>query len=211
MSTTIDSYSLNAEGAKSIRATSRLEEKGAYVGTITRAEAVTSSKGTHGVELAFKTDDGRTADYLSLWTVNADGEGLPGRRVLDAIMAVARLRKVNIAPGKVRKWDAAAGQEVEKSAKVLPELTGKRVGLFLVREEYAKNDGSGTGWKFIVIGAFDAESQALPVEILEQRPATGFDAFVASLRDRPLRPGKGSAPRAPATAGGLDDDGDIPF
>jgi len=210
MSTTIDSYSLNAEGAKSIRATSRLEEKGAYVGTITRAEAVTSSKGTHGVELAFKTDDGRTADYLSLWTVNADGEGLPGRRVLDAIMAVARLRKVSIAPGKVRKWDAAAGQEAEKPAKVLPELTGKRVGLFLVREEYAKNDGT-TGWKFIVIGAFDAETQALPVEILEQRPPAGFDGFLASLRDRPLKASKSTAARAPAHAGSADDDQDIPF
>lgn len=210
MSTTIESYSLRPDGAKSIRASSRIEEKGAYVGTLTRVEAVTSRTGTQGVEIAFKTDDGRTADYLSLWTMNADGEALFGRKVLDAIMAVARLRKVSVAPGKVRKWDSTAGQEVEKPARILPELTGKRVGLFLVREEYQKNDGS-SGWKFAIVGAFDAESQALPNEILDSLPPTGFDQFAASLRDRPLKPGKGSAPRTPATAGGLDDDQDIPF
>ena len=210
MSTTIESYSLNAEGAKSIRATSRLEEKGAYIGTITRAEAVVSQKGTHGVELAFRTDDGRAADYLSLWTLNANGEALPGRKVLDAILAVCRLRKVAITPGKVKKWDSEAGREVEVSAKVLPELMGKRLGLFLVREEYTKNDGS-SGWKFIVLSAFDADSQALPVEILEQRAPSGFDQFLASLRDRPLKTGKGNTSRAPAHASGPDEDPDIPF
>lgn len=210
MSTTIESYSLRPDGAKSIRASFRIEEKGAYVGTLTRVEAVTSRGGTQGVELAFKTDDGRTADYLSLWTMNASGEALFGRKVLDAVMAVARLRKVSVVPGKVKKWDSTAGREVEVGAKVLPELTGKRIGLFLVREEYSKNDGT-TGWKFAIVGAFDAESQALPNEILDSLPPSGFDQFVASLRDRPLKTGKSGATQSPANAGGPDYDSDIPF
>ncbi|MGK3946781.1 hypothetical protein ABK046_51510, partial [Streptomyces caeruleatus] len=67
------SYTLDATQAKAADSiSSSIRETGKYVGVLTRAEAVTSTKGTKGLGLSFKSDDGSTADYLDLYTHRAD-------------------------------------------------------------------------------------------------------------------------------------------
>ena len=54
-------YTLNPEAAKQAdNLFSRIEEKGKYLGTLTRAEQIVSKKGSKGVDFSFKTDTGAT-------------------------------------------------------------------------------------------------------------------------------------------------------
>lgn len=202
------SYQLNPNNAKQVGVTSRIQEKGAYPGTFTRAEAIQSKKGTHGIELSFRSNDGETADYLTLWTHSNDGKELYGRKVVDALMTCMKLRQIAPRLGSVKKYDPELREETTVQATIFPELMNRPIGVMLVREEYEKSDGS-TGWKLVIVGAFDPVNGTVPVEILENRGPGMLDKMVASLRDRPLRKGSGGdghdAPRA--TVG----DDDIPF
>ena len=60
---------LNAQLAQDAdNITSSISELGKYIGTITRAEKLVSEqKGTQGLGLSFKADNGQSADYLDLY------------------------------------------------------------------------------------------------------------------------------------------------
>lgn len=204
-------YKLNPTNAKSVGQPGRIDEKGAYVGQFVRAEHVVSKKGSEGIEFSFKADDGRTADYLNIWIASASGDELFGRRILDALMTCTRTKTLTSVEGMVRKYDRAAGTEVTSSAAIFPELMNRPIGLLLVREEYAKNDG-GTGWKMSISGCFEAATQKTPREVLENLSAEMLPKIVETLRDRPLknRP-ESSAPSSAPSATFADMDDDIPF
>ena len=203
-------YNLDPKAASAADNTiSRIDASGKYVGTLTRAEAVVSRQQTEGVEFSFKADDGQAADFLTLWTYNAKGEALPSLKALNAIMTVCRAKTITPTAGQVEKWDAASHARVKVAATIFPELTGKRVGLLLQREEYAKSDGT-TGTKMNIFGVFDAESELTASEILAKKTQPEVLArMVASLRDKPLNGAK-STPAAQAP-GAADLDDDIPF
>lgn len=209
-------YKLNPTNAKSVGQPGRIDEKGAYIGQFLRAEHVVSKKGSQGIEFAFKADDGRTSDYLNIWIASASGEELYGRKILDALMTCARTKSLTSVEGMVRKYDRAAGTEVTSSATIFPELMNRPIGLLLVREEYAKNDG-GTGWKMSITGCFEASTQKTPREVLENLSAEMLPKIVETLRDRPLknRPdGAISTARDQSSAASTtfsDMDDDIPF
>jgi hypothetical protein len=210
------SYTLNANNAKAVGVAARIDQLGAYVGTFTRAEALSSDKGTQGVEFSFKSNEGQSADYLTLWTINNQGADLYGRKVLDALMVCMRVRGIAAKQAKIKKWDAQRGAEVEVLAQIFPELMNKPIGLLLVREEYEKDDGT-TAWKMVIVGAFDPGTHQTPREILEnvQQPEQ-LKGMISALRDRPLRKksgqggsqGQGGGRPAPNFA---DMDDDIPF
>lgn len=188
----------------------RIDQTGKYVGTLTRAEAVISRQDTEGVEFSFKADDGATADFLTLWTYNARGDALPGLKALNAMMTVCRIKSLTPTPGTVEKWSAESGQRERFNATIFPELTNKRIGLLLQREEYEKRDGS-VGAKVNIVGCFDPDTELTASEILARKtqPET-LAKMVAALRDKPLKGRRQeSAPMQPA---GIDDiDDDIPF
>ena len=107
--------------------------------------------------------------------------------------------------------DSASGQRGKFPATIFPELTNKRIGLLLQREEYEKSNGS-IGAKVNIVGCFDAESELTASEILARKtePET-LARMVAALRDKPM---KGTRPTAaePQHDGGIADmDDDIPF
>jgi hypothetical protein len=90
-----------------------------------------------------------------------------------------------------------------------------------VPEEYEKTEG-GTDWKMVIVGAFDPATKQLPKEILDRSDAKGFDAFLAALRDRPLKKRSGKthgqmvSERRGGGYGGYEEppfpgDDDIPF
>ena len=206
-------YQLNPNNAKQVGVAARIQEKGAHKGVFTRAEHVESKKGTQGIEFAFRADDGRTADYLTIWTVDKDGKELYGRKVIDALMTCLSLRTIGAKVAQIKKYDAQARQEVLVQSTVFPELMNKSIGLLLVREEYAKNDGS-TGWKMAIVGAFDTNKGLTPKEILEQGGPGQLEKMIAALQDRPLkvRPASRSSDSYDGNSGGFDDmDDDIPF
>lgn len=206
------SYQLNPNNAKQVGVSARIQEKGAYKGVFTRAEFAQSDKGTQGIEFSFKTDDGATADYLTVWTHSADGKELYGRKVVDAIMTCMALRSINAKVGQIKKYDHDARGEVVVQTTLFPELMNKPIGLLLVREEYAKGSG-GTGWKMTIVGAYEPTKGLTPKEILEQGGPGQLMKMVAALQDRPLkRPVQAYGdPHAHSSGGFESDDDSIPF
>lgn len=198
-------YNLNPDGAKQVGVSSFIAEKGAYVGEFTRAEAVVSEQGTHGIELSFRSDTGQTAEYLTIWTVNSEGRETYGRKVLDAIMTALRLRSLEPSAGKVMKWNRTAGREEMTQATLYQSLMNKKIGLLMIAEEYAKtgNDG-GTGWKMVIVATFDAETNQTPREILEKKPAAALTDMVEALRDKPLKKRRASAGHGGGAGGGYE-------
>lgn len=197
-------YNLNPESAKQVGVSSFITEKGAYVGEFTRAEAVVSEQGTHGIELSFRSDTGQTAEYLTIWTVNSEGRETYGRKVLDAIMTALRLRSLEPSAGKVMKWNRTAGREEMTQATLYQSLMGKKIGLLMIAEEYAKTDGSGTGWKMVIVATFDSDTNQTPREILEKKPATALTDMVEALRDKPLKKRRASAGHGGGAGGGYE-------
>ena len=206
-------YQLDTKAAKQAdQLFARIEEKGKYMGVITRAESIQSKKGTKGVGISFKTDTGSTADYLDFWTINNEGKQLAGYNLLMAIMTCLRVKGLTATTGEIEKYDRDTQSRVKVLADLFKELMGKPIGFLVHMEEYAKTDG-GTAWKPVISAPFDhAGFTASEILAQAQKPETLEKMFFA-LRDRPLK----NANSAPAqshnsNSQSFDDLGDdIPF
>lgn len=209
-------YTLDANAAKQAdNLFSRIEEKGAYLGTITRAEKITSKKGSKGVDLSFKTDAGATADYLTIWTHNGDGKQLQGFNTLMAIMTCLRVKGLKSEVGEVEKYDPEQQKRVKVAAQLFKDLMGKPIGLLIHMEEYEKmRDGYPTGetaWKPAISAPYDKDGFTASEILSKAQQATTMDKMTANLRDRPLKNAPAGSPQ-PKTGGSFDDlDSDLPF
>ena len=207
-------YTLDANAAKQAdNMFSRIEEKGKYLGIITRAEQVESTKGTAGVDLSFKSDNGASADYLTIWTHNKEGKQLQGFNVLMAIMTCLRVKELKAENGEVEKYDQNEKKRVKVIVPLFKSLMSKPVGLLIHMEEYEKTAG-GTAWKPAISAPFDKDGFTASEILNKAQKAETLDKMLAALRDRPLK-AAASSPRAssePTSAGPFDDmDDDIPF
>lgn len=198
-------YTLDMHAAKQAdNINSRIDTTGKYVGAITRAEPITSTKGSKGIDLSFKADNGATADYLTLWTHNAAGETLHGYKVVMALMTCLRVRSLKPEVGEIEKYDQNTKSRVKIAVPLFKELMGKPVGLLLQMEEYSKTAG-GTAWKPAIFAPFDKD-EFTASEILNKSATPAMLAkMVQVLRDRPLKNGASTAP-ATAAASIFDDD-----
>lgn len=204
-------YALDTTAAKKADQTSsRINELGKYVGQFKQAEDITASTGTKGIGLRFESG-GQTAD-LSIYTQRANGEQIMGFQALMAIMTCLQLRNIEPKAGTVKHWDNDAKQEVEKHAKVFPDLCGKDIGLLLETEDYIKKDGS-TGTRMVIAGIFQAKTELTASEILDRKTVPEHLAkMVARLRHRPVKGAAAPARRESAAAPSDWDDGsEIPF
>jgi hypothetical protein len=210
-------YNLDTNAAKAAdNITSRIDAAGKYLGTITRAEPITSKGGAQGVDISFKSDTGATADYLTIWTHGKDGKQLSGFNLLMAIMTCLRVKSLRAEPAEIEKWDADQGKRVKAVAPVFRELMGKPVGVLIHMEEYEKRTGD-TAWKPVISAAFDTgEFTASEILSKAKAPET-LGKLVAGLRNRPLKTGGGKQQYASENPGAgmpasFDDLGDdIPW
>lgn len=210
------SYSLDTKQAKAAdNFASSIRETGKYVGTITRAEAITSTKGTKGIGFSIKTDDGATADYLDLYTHRANGEALSSLKTVNAILAVLKLRAINEGQINFERWDKASKQKVKATGAGYPDLMGKRIG-FLLRKEIETDDQGKDRDRVAIFAVFQAETELTASEVLDQKTKPErlekmFDALMA----RPVydkRQGAATQARASSSAGeDWTQDQDIPF
>ncbi len=185
---------------------SKIEQKGAYVGTFTRAEPIISKKGTQGVDLSFKTNNSETADYLTLWTHGADGDQLPGFKVLMSIMTCLRVTSLASEIGEIEKYNPDTKQREKVSIPLYKGLMNKQIGLLFFMEEYPKTAG-GTAWKPIISAAYD-EKGFTASEILNKKTAPELvEKMKAQLKDRPY---KGAGSQQPTSSASHFDDLPIP-
>lgn len=202
-------YDLNPNAAREVGTSARITDKGAYVGKFTRAQAVAAKSGAEGIEFTFETDAGQRAEYLSIWTHNKEGKELYGRKVLDAIMTCMKVRQIAAEPTPWKGRDGAT--------ETIPQFRALlgRIGLFLVVEEYEKQDGSVVAKMALAI-PFEADTKRTASEVLDKGTAQAFDGILASLRDKPAQrktnQRREHAAQHPSTGAGFDDmDDDIPF
>lgn len=207
-------YTLDTSAAKQADSFfSKIEASGQYIGAFVRAEKVTSEKGTKGVDFSFKSNEGATADYLTLWTHNKDGKQLQGFNVLMAIMTCLRVKELAAETGEVEKWDQNLKQRVKVNVPLFKELMGKPIGLLIYMEEYAKTKG-GTAWKPMISAPFDKDGFTASEILSRAIKAETRDKMALALRDRPLRNATPQPEQhAPEFTGGsfADFESDCPF
>lgn len=198
---------------------SSVSEPGKYTGTITRAEAVTSKKGTKGLELTINTDDGATADYLTIWVRKPTGEELSGANAVSALMTCLKIKGAKVGAINVEKWDSDARQRVSVSVDGYPDMMNKKVGVVLQKELYTKTNGSD-GAKMNVVGFFEAVTEFTAGEILDKATTPKqLEKTVAWLMSKPVKDSRnaGSSGQpahsvsAPSSGDFSDFESDIPF
>lgn len=196
-----------------------IDKAGTYTGIITRAEALRSKKNTLGLGLSFKSDDGATANYLDLYTVNAKGEELPSLRTANAIMACLGLRQAEEGQIECEKWDKQAREMQRVAVNGYPQMMGKRIGL-LLQEIIEFDQDQNPRKKLEIFAVFQADTGLMASEILDKKTTPAKLAVMqAALEANPVRDKTGGAsakPKAPAThpggASGFDDFADdLPF
>lgn len=209
------------EAVRADQIASSITETGKYIGNITRAEKLSSTKGTQGLGLSFKSDEGATADYLDLYTVNAQGETLPSMKVVQALLGCLQMRSAQEGPIKCSKWNKESRQREDVTVTGYPEMLGKRIGLLL--QKTIETDQNGADRERIqIFGVFQADTELTVSEILARKttPET-LPKMVQYLDAHPVRDNrknKGAAPQqgysAPAqqSSGGFADfSDDVPF
>lgn len=208
------------EAARADQIASSITETGKYIGTITRAEKLKSIKGTQGLGLSFKSDDGSTADYLDLYTVNAQGEPLPSMKIVQALLGCLQLRGAQDGKIKCSKWNKDTKQREDVTVDGYPDMVGKRIGL-LLQNTLETDQNGGDRDRIQIFGVFQADTELTVSEILARKttPETlpKMLEYLAKHPVRDNRKNKGAsqpAYSAPAQSkgGGFGDfDDDIPF
>lgn len=210
------SLNLNPNEARQAdRTNTAIRTAGKYIGTITRAEKLLSKKNTEGVGISFKTDDGATANYLDLYTVNDKGETLPSMATVQAILCCTRTKTADEGSITFEKWDNEAKAIVKETKNGYPALIGKRIG-FLLQQELSDNPNDPTKHndRVIIYGVFEPDSQLTASEILDKatKPEK-LEKMITSLMAKPIndrRSNKSSGANVPYDAmAGLEED--IPF
>jgi len=214
------SYTLDSTQAKAADSLgSSIRETGKYVGAITRAEAITSTKGSKGLGLSFKAGDGATADYLDLWTHNKDGEPLSALKTVNAILACLKLRSINEGTIAFEKWNKDKKAREMVQGKGYPDLMGKHIG-FLLRKELETDDKGEDRERLAIFAVFQADTELTASEVLSQqtkpeRLGKMLDALLAKpVYDKRKAPGSSARPASGASsshAGDWTQDQDIPF
>lgn len=169
------------------RLSNAIREAGKYVGVITRAQKLTSTKGTEGIGISFKTDDGATANYLDLYTVNAKGDKLPSMAIVQAILCCTKTKSAAKGSITFETYDKEAGAVIKKTANGYPDLIGKRIG-FLLQQELSTNPENGKeNDRVIIYGVFEADTGFTASEILDKavKPEK-LDKMYANLMARPV-------------------------
>lgn len=188
-----------------------ITEGGPYICQITEAKYTTAKTGTMGIEFSIKTQEGLSARFITVYYQKGDGDIVKGgHSLIHALMGLLQIQGIT----------TAQNQDGEQYC---PELQGKKVGLFLQKKLYTKNDGSD-GYKFEIAVPFNMADRRTLRELIDNKPAQTIERMQASYSDKDER-GQNSQPaqqgnqdmRQHLSAGKSDSQGfddsfdDIPF
>lgn len=174
-------YTLDQNAAREANQNNYISETGKYVGRIVMAEAIKSRNSTDGIELSFQSSAGQTANFLTLYTYNSNGEPLYGLKVLNALMVCAGVQALTQQTRQIT--DA---KDNNRPAQVFIELINKPIGLVLQKEFYEKNDGSGVSYRLNIIAPFHPQTEMMAKEILDGATAPrSLPNILSTLADKP--------------------------
>lgn len=154
-----------------------LSEGGAHICTITSAICVQAKTQTHGIEFEVVTDGGQKARYLTVYYLKADNTQVAGgQSMLNAMMGLTNNSGLSY---------AQANRDGE-SVNYIPELEGKKIGLFLQKKLYTKNDQS-EGYSFEIKVPFNPVDGKTLREALDNKPAQTIERMSNSYKDKDER------------------------
>lgn len=213
------SFSLDRDAAIKGSGAARINQKGAYTGTVTRAEFIKSAKGTTGIDLSFVADDGAQAEFLTIWTHNKDGDELSGYNLVQSLMTCVRAEQLCVRRARIEKYNADTRAREPMDADIYPDLMNKPVGLLLVVEQYLSNTNNQVKDKMTIVGCYEAKTGKTAKEMWEKKPSTMLPTLIAGLHDKPLKTGAaghsanghGGYGQDSGPPSAIDFDDDIPF
>lgn len=171
-----------AEMAKKAGAIGGISETGAYEGDIVSAVYTFGKDGSQSQALEISIDsNGLKANYLRINFLGKDGQQTFGMGLVSALMWAAQIKQAQ--PQQVQGHN---GHEWH-----CPALVGKKVGLFLQKVLYTKNDGSD-GYKFEVRHVFQPGTRKVYAEHADNSPAEAISALESSMKDKDERSTNGS-------------------
>lgn len=162
-----------------------IQEGGAYIVTIEEAKCVTAKTGSFGIEFTIKSDAGQSAKYISIYYQKQDQSIINGGySTLCGIMYFLGLAGLNFSQ--------------EGSETYCKELQGKKIGLFLEKRLYTKNDGKES-YSFGIRAPFnpDASNKLTVKEATDKSTPSSIDNWTASYKDKDER----KTPQQPANTG----------
>ena len=165
--TTYQAFNLNTESAKQADAGGRIESTGKYVGVIKSMEFVTAKSGAQGFEVNFESESKEYTTF-TIWTVSKDGQPLSGTHKVNALIACCGVRSLTPTEQALEKYDFDTKQKVKRLCIVAPEMSDKRVGLLLQRENYVNSNGQPRH-QMNFFASFNAESELMAKEVLERK------------------------------------------
>lgn len=152
---------------------SGLSEGGAHICLVTEAKYKKASTGSHGIEFALDVG-GLKAQFVTIYYAKASNEPIAsGNNILNAMMGVLGIAGLSFQP-------AQSGQE---QIQIIPELTGKTIGLFLQKVLYTKSDGSD-GYKFDIKTPFDPKTTQTLREKVAGTQAKAIESMASSYADK---------------------------
>lgn len=209
-------YTLDTKQAKAADSiSSYIRETGKYIGTITRAEAIVSTRGTKGLGLSFKADDGATADYLDLYTHKSDGEALSSLKTVNAILVCLKVREVKEGQINFEKYDKETKARAKVQGRGYPELMGKRIG-FLLRKEIETDDQGKDRDRVGIFAVFQHDTELTASEVLDHKTKPErLEKMLDALMARPVYDKRKTTTQSTRTSHSTGNDWtqdqDIPF
>lgn len=182
-------FTLDKEAAMNVGASNRIAESGIYAGTITRFEySESQSSQAKFVNIDFKSNDGREANYMSLCYQKVDGTRSFGFNTIMAIMACTGVSQTSM---------------VNHGGKnICPELTNKGIAFALQAEGDWYQDKNTGKWKpttnMHIAMPFDVQTKKTAKETIEGTEAKVVSAM--KVVDKPSKP----QPMATQAQGGYD-------
>ncbi|WP_256843273.1 hypothetical protein [Rodentibacter rarus] len=166
-------FTYNEEQAVKGGQSNFISETGAYIGKITEAKYTKSQGGAQAIEFSIETDDGQQGNYLSVYYRGKDQKEIAGGiNMIQAIMGVTGVKELT-----VRR---------QGNDDIAPELTNKRVGLFLQKELITKNDGSES-YRLQIICPFSPASQKTLAEHLNGEEPKRIQWLLNHTQDKDSR------------------------
>jgi len=168
---------------------SYINKSGALDGVFTMARSITASTGTKGVEFTFKSNDGATANRLSLYTENSKGESIFGYKQLCGIMTVLGVDGIVGEQATIKIYDYDQRSEVDTISTIYPALINKPIGVIFQSEEYYKNDQT-IGKKVNMWGFYRVSDRATVLEVGKgiQSDGSRLADMIDGLKDKTIKP-----------------------
>lgn len=124
----------------------------------------------------FVSNDNKNTTHLNIFYANSLGEVWSGENLIHAIMLCCNVPSLSQATGRHWERDFQSQTDVEVQATIAPELTGKKLGVFLTEGWYNdKNTGEPKKGSVELFNVYDAQTGQLAWQKNQNLPANAED------------------------------------